>query len=148
MTNLGQILNHSYTQLHTSIYYFHKMLHRYQLFNGYDETVNFTDVQLAEHCDIHRLGNKGSRFASVHLKIEIHEIREIHLVCEIHLPEYRNPVHAYEIHCLKVEIHEIHVQSSNAKNRNPLEVDMCAKSSCLNVKIHTCWGKFSGLHEN
>jgi len=135
MTNLGQILNHSYTQLHTSIYYFHKMLHRYQLFNGYDETVNFTDVQLAEHCDINRLGNKGSRFASVSLKIEIHEI---HLVCEIHLPKYRNPVHAYEIHCLKVEIHEIHMQSSNAKNRNPLEVDMCAKSSCLNVKIHTC----------
>jgi len=135
MTNLGQILNHSYTQLHTSIYYFYKMLQRYQLFNGYDETVNFTDVQLAEHCDIHRLGNKGSRFASVRLKIEIHEIREIHLVCEIHLPKYRNPVHAHEIHCLKVEIH---VQSSNAKNRNPLEVDMCAKSSCLNVKIHTC----------
>jgi len=38
-------------------------------------------------------------------------------VCEIHLPKYRNPVHAYEIHSLKVEIH---VQSSNAKNQNPL----------------------------
>ena len=59
----------------------------------------------------------------VRLKVEIHEIyeiREIHLVCEIHLPKYRNPLHVYEIHCLKVEIHEIHVQSSNAINRNPL----------------------------
>ena len=53
---------------------------------------------------------------SVRLKVEIHEIRKIHLVCEIHLPKYRNPLHVYEIHCLKVEIQEIHVQSNNAIN--------------------------------
>jgi len=54
---------------------------------------------------------------AVCLKVEIHEI---HLICEIRLPKYRNPRHAYEIHCLKIEIHEIFVQTSNAKNRNPL----------------------------
>jgi len=40
---------------------------------------------------------------AVRLKVEIHEI---HLICEIHLHKYRNPRHAYEIHCLKIEIYE------------------------------------------
>ena len=35
----------------------------------------------------------------------------------IHLPEYRNPVQLCEIHCLKVEIHEIHPKTSNS-NKN------------------------------
>ena len=51
----------------------------------------------------------------VRLKIEIHKI---HLICEIHIPKYRNPLQLSEIHCLKVEIHEIHVQTGIAKNRN------------------------------
>jgi len=52
----------------------------------------------------------------VRLKIEVHEI---HLICEIHIPKYRNPLQLSEIHCLKVDIHEIHVQTGIAKNRNP-----------------------------
>ena len=47
------------------------------------------------------------------LKIEIHNI------CEIKLPSYRNPLKKYEIHCLKIEIHEIQSDATSAKYRNP-----------------------------
>jgi len=45
---------------------------------------------------------------------------KIHLVCDTHLPKYWNPLHAYKIHCRKVEIHEIYMQNSNVKKRNSL----------------------------
>jgi len=44
---------------------------------------------------------------------------------QIQLPKYRNPLTKYEIHCLKIEIHEVHEIHSNvmsAKYRNPQTV--------------------------
>ena len=58
----------------------------------------FSDGKSAKSCVIYRTKNFGSlsnwRYCGVCLKIEIHEIYEIHKM--------------YEIHCLKIKIHEIH----------------------------------------
>jgi len=43
------------------------------------------------------------------------EIHEIHLICEIHILKYRSPLQVSEIHCLKIEMHEIHFKAVNAK---------------------------------
>jgi len=45
-----------------------------------------------------------------------HEIHEIHKLYEIQLPQ--NPPTKYEIHCLKIEIHKIHKNSSGDEIAN------------------------------
>jgi len=53
------------------------------------------------------------------------EILEIHLICEIHIPKYRNPLQVSEIHCLKIEMHEIHFKTGNAEIEIEVSIHVC-----------------------
>ena len=59
---------------------------------------------------------------------DIHNVFRVCLNIEIHK--------MYQIHCLKIEIHEIHSNATLAKYRNSTKSTNCTKSACLKIEIH------------
>jgi len=66
---------------------------------------------------------------------------EIHEIYEIQLPKYRNPRKKYEIHCLKVEIHEIHIATTSSNFDRVVNVQglPCHWNGCFDRPTYAGW---------